>query len=74
MKKLWYAVSRRGQGNIFTDLPERDEHFGIWKGHIEGCYSSVVCDMEQCGLIELPDITWKNDPVELMLSITTDGD
>ena len=69
-KTLYYAVSRRGQGNIYTEKPEREEHFGIWAGHIEGCYQSVVSDMECEGVVELPDIRWEDDPVELKLTIT----
>ena len=69
-KTLYYAVSRRGQGNIYVEMPERDEKWGLWKGHLEGCYISVVCDMEANGLIKLPPITFDDDPVELKLSIT----
>lgn len=69
-KKLYYAVSRRGQGVVFTDQPERNDKLGIWCGRIEGCYSSVVCDMAAEGLLELPDIAWNYEPVELKLTIS----
>ena len=67
--KIWYAVSSRGQGNVFTSYPVRNSHFNIWTGHIEGCVSSLVCLMAAEGDIELPVITWKDDPVELELTI-----
>lgn len=65
---LYYAVSGRGHGNVFTEPPARNEHFKIWEGRIEGCYSSVVADMESRGL-ELPNISWDDDPAEITLSI-----
>ena len=73
VKLLWYAVSARGQGVIFTDKPERVDKLGLWSGTIEGCYCSVVADMEANGLVELPEISYKDDPVELKLSISHGG-
>lgn len=67
--KAWYAVSGRGQGQIFTTKPERNSHFNIWTGHIEGCVSSMVCLMAAEGDVELPAITWKDEPVELEITI-----
>lgn len=67
-KVLYYAVSKRGQGCIYTTPPVRNEKFGVYEGRIEGCYSSVVADFEAGGLT-LPDISWKDEPVMLRLSI-----
>lgn len=72
-KTLYYAVSRRGQGVVFTDMPERVEKLGIWSGTIEGIYNSVVSDMEAEGYAELPLLSWKDEPVELKLSLEHGG-
>lgn len=68
--KIWYAVSGRGQGQIFTTKPERNSHFRLWTGHIEGCVSTLVCLMAAEGELKLPLITWEDDPLELKISIT----
>lgn len=67
--KAWYAVSGRGQGNIFTSYPVRDEHFKIWRGRIEGCVATLTCLMAAEGEVSLPPITWADEPVGLELSI-----
>lgn len=69
-KKLYYAVSTRGQGVVFTEKPERAENIGVWSGRIEGCYCSVIADLEAEGLLRLPNISYKDEPVELKLTIT----
>ena len=73
MKKLWYAVNRSGQGQIFTSCPTRNDAFKIWEGNIEGCILSAISQMEMDGDITLPDITWKDEPVELILEIRWGG-
>lgn len=45
-KKIFYAVSKRGQGRVFTSKPV----------------------FEADGM-EVPDIKWKDDPVEFEISI-----
>ena len=70
MKKLWYAVSGRGQGRVFTTKPERDDHFKVWLAESVGCISMTVMLLESEGLISFPDMTWQDDPIELELSIT----
>ena len=70
VKLLYYAVSARGQGVIFTDRPVRVEKIGCWSGTIEGCYNSVIADMEANGMVELPELNYKDDPVELKLSVS----
>lgn len=67
-KTLWYAVSGKGQGRIFTTYPVRDEHFRIWQAESVGCISTVVMLMESEGF-DLPDMTWKDEPVKLTLSL-----
>lgn len=66
--KLYYAVSGSGQGRVFTTLPERDEHFKVWLGESIGAISTIFLLSESEGM-KVPDITWKDDPVELELSI-----
>ena len=68
-KTLYYAVQPHGQGVIYTDRPSRSKKFGCWIGHIEGCYCSAVMDMEAEGLIELPNLKYDDDPVELKLTL-----
>lgn len=67
-KKLWYAVSRKGQGRVFTTCPVRDEHFGVWLGASAGCISTTFMLFEADGL-ELPNLKWGDDPVQLELTI-----
>lgn len=68
--KLYYAVSKGGQGRVFTSLPSRDEHFGLWTGESIGAISTTFMLFEAEGLIEVPDLKWSDDPVELELSLT----
>lgn len=67
-KGLWYAVSRKGQGRIFTTCPVRDDHFGIWLGESIGCITTVVMLFESDGL-ELPPLKWDDEPRKIELSI-----
>ena len=69
-KKLWYAVSKRGHGMVYTTKPDRHEFLGVLRCNIEGCYCSVVADMEASGFLRLPQLTWNDEPVELNLTIT----
>lgn len=68
-QKIYYAVNGRGQGRIFTSKPERDEHFKIWVAESVGFISMAVMHFESEGF-ELPELTWKDEPVELKLSIS----
>ena len=65
---VWYAVSKTGQGGVFTTRPERHEHFGIWVGERIGFVSSLVMYMEAEGF-ELPRIKWTDDPVPMTVSL-----
>lgn len=67
--KLWYAVNGKGQGRVFTTKPERDEHFKVWLAESVGCISMLVMMMEADGM-ELPDLKWSDEPVELKLSLS----
>lgn len=69
VKKVWYAVSGKGQGRIFTTYPVRDDHFKVWLAESVGCISMTVMLFEADGM-ELPNLTWKDDPVELEISIS----
>lgn len=66
--KLWYAVSKKGQGRIYTSLPVRNEHWGIWEADSVGAVSTVFMLMEAEGM-EVPDLKWKDEPVEMTLTI-----
>ena len=68
--RIWYAVNGKGQGRIFTSLPERDDHFKVWLAESVGCISMTVMLFESNGELALPDLKWDDDPVELELSIT----
>jgi hypothetical protein len=67
--KLWYAVNGKGQGRVFTTKPEREEHFKVWLAESVGCISTLVMMMEADGM-ELPDLEWSDEPVELKLSLS----
>jgi len=67
--RIWYAVNGEGQGRIFTSLPSRDKHFKIWCAESVGCISMTAMLLESDGALSLPELTWKDDPVELELSI-----
>jgi len=67
--KIYYAVNGKGQGRIFTSLPERDQHFKIWCAESVGCISMTAMLLESNGELELPELTWRDDPVELELTI-----
>lgn len=68
--KIWYAVSGRGQGNVYTTCPVRNDHFKVWQGRIEGCISSTVCLMAANEDVELPSgMTWQDEPVEMTLTL-----
>lgn len=71
MKKeatIWYAVSKTGQGRVFTTKPERNDHFGIWVGEHVGFVSSLFMWAESEGL-RLPDLKWNDDPVPMTVTI-----
>ena len=68
-KTIWYAVSGKGQGRIFTTKPERNDHWKLWEGESVGCLSMTVMLMEADGLVEFPPMTWKDEPLELKLSV-----
>lgn len=69
MKELWYAMSKRGQGLLFTSKPKRMDNIGTWNGNMAGCYSSVVFDMEYLGLLKLPVLTFEDEPIKLTLTV-----
>lgn len=69
VKKLWYAVSGKGQGRVFTTYPVRDEHFKVWLAESVGCISMTAMLLESDGLLEFPPMKWEDEPIELELSI-----
>lgn len=67
-KKIWYAVSKTGQGRVFTTCPVRNEHFGIWEAESIGCISTLFMLFESDGL-QVPNLKWDDDPVALELTM-----
>lgn len=67
-KTLYYAVNKDGRGNIFTSQPVRNEHFGIWEGTMESCFSEVIEVFAADGL-SLPNIKFADAPHRLTLAI-----
>jgi len=68
-KEVYIAASKTGQIRVFTSFPERNESFGVWVGESVGCISMLVMMMEADGM-ELPDLKWSDEPVELKLSLS----
>ena len=68
-KEVYIAASKTGQIRVFTSFPERNESFGVWVGESVGCISTLVMMMEADGM-ELPDLEWSDEPVELKLSLS----
>lgn len=69
-KTLFYAVNGSGCGCVFTDKPERDEHFKVWKGEIIGLFCSLVMQFEAEGLLSLPALRWNDEPIELTVTVS----
>lgn len=69
-KKIWYAVSVKGQGRIFTTKPERDSHWKLWLGESVSCISMTVMLLESEELIQFPEMTFDDEPLELELSLS----
>lgn len=65
---LYYAVSARGQGLVFTNLPRRNEYYQVWLGSINGTFSNLVMMMEANGF-RLPVLRWTDEPVALRLKL-----
>jgi len=68
VKDIFYAVSRKGQGRIFTECPTRDDKLGVWVGESAGYISMTVILMQSYGF-QLPKVTWEDSPVQLELSL-----
>lgn len=66
---LYYAVSKNGKGILFEDMPERDEHFGIWKGTTNGRLASLLTYLEDRGAA-LPNLSFKDNPETITISIS----
>jgi len=67
-RDIWYAVSKRGQGRVFTTEPVRNDHWGIWEGEHVGFISMLVMEMEADGF-EMPMLKWGDDPVKLTITL-----
>lgn len=64
---VFFAVSGRGQGNVYLERPERNDKLKIWVGPLDGCISSFVSMMEADGL-ELPPLKWDDDPYPITIT------
>ena len=69
-KELYYAVNGNGRGCVFAEKPARNDHFKIWTGRIIGGCFQIVMLFESEGF-QLPDISWNDEPVQLVLTLTT---
>ena len=67
-KEVYYAVSKKGQGRVFTTFPERDSHWGIWLGESIGCISTLFMLFEADGL-EVPNINFNDEPRKYTITI-----
>ena len=67
--RIWYAVNGKGQGRIFTSQPVRNTHWKLWEAESVGCVSMTAMLLESDGELVLPDLKWKDDPVEFEISI-----
>lgn len=68
-KKIWLACSKKGQIRVFTTCPVRDDHWGMWLGESVGCISTLFMLFESDGM-EIPPLTWKDEPYAMEISIT----
>ena len=75
MKELtiYYAVNKSGQVVVFVSRPERNEHRNIWVGDMNAAVTRFIDCLETAFGYELPSISWKDEPVELKLSISQNG-
>ena len=71
---LWYAVNGSGQGRVFVTCPYRDEKRRIWLGDVSLAALRFVDFLEtDCGFI-LPDITWKDESVQIFVNANYEQD
>jgi len=67
---LWYCVSGSGQAKVFVTKPERNEKRRCWIGDINIAVIRFLDWLEvDCGY-ELPEMSWKDEPVELIIDIS----
>ena len=71
--KIYYAVNKSGQSVVFVSRPERNEHFNIWMGDMNAAVTHFIYCLETTFGYELPNISWKDEPVELKISISKNG-
>lgn len=66
---VFYAVDESGQGKIYKELPCRDTYSGKWNGSSDSLLPSIFWRLEYFGF-RLPDISWKDNPVTLKITMT----
>ena len=67
-KEVYYAVSKSGQGGVFMDSPEMEEHWGRYTGTQMGCISSLFMMFEADGM-KLPNIGFNDGPRKFRITI-----
>ena len=70
-KKIWLACSKKGQVRAFTTYPIREEKLGVWLAESVGCISTLFMLFESDGIIEIPPLTWRDEPYAMEISITS---
>lgn len=66
---LWYAVNGSGQAKVFSTQPVRDEKRRVWLGEIHSAVLRFIDYLETVCGYELPDTTWKDEPVIIEMLI-----
>jgi hypothetical protein len=67
--RLWYCVNGSGQAKVFVTKPERYEKRRCWVGELNAAVLRFIDWLEvECGY-ELPDISWKDEPVPIDMKI-----
>ena len=66
--ELYFAVSRSGQGRVFTTKPVRMEELGVWDGKAVG-YLSMFMIMAEYNGFKLPDISWDDEPRKIIITV-----
>lgn len=72
--KLWYCVNGGGQAKVFVTKPVRDEKRRIWVGDISLAALRFVDFLETDCAFTLPDITWNDDCVPIIITSSYEQD
>lgn len=67
-KEVYIAANKSGQIRVFTNLPERNDAFGIWVGDSVGCISTIFMLFEADGM-EVPALKFCDEPRKFTITI-----